>query len=258
MYPILYIFGQSVPTYSLFAIMGMAVSMLLLMKLLFKRLIFRKYMPLCLISTAGLLVGAKVFAFLSQLLMTYCTTGIWNWKDSFLHSGIVYFGGLLGYITMLKILCQFRERSWHEISNAVAVAIPLFHAFGRIGCFFGGCCYGKEIESPIAIPYRIVMEDGIWINRIPIQLIEALFELILFIILLVLYQRKLRYGNVRDGKLLLYYLFYYSIWRFVIEFWRGDTQRGVFYGISFSQLISIAILFVCIIKFAKIYRRKII
>lgn len=237
MYPKIYILDSYIPTYWLCSLIGMAVAILLLNHLLLERLILRKYIGAYLLSCVGLLVGAKCFGFLSKLLGNYAYTGLWEWKDSFLHSGIVYLGGLLGYLGMLRILCCFKERKWNEISNITAIIIPLFHAFGRIGCFFAGCCYGTESNSWIAIPYRIVLTEEQWVNRIPVQLMESAVELCLFVLCYLWYRKKKREGKEQDNQILAWYLLFYSIWRFIIEFWRGDEVRGVFGWVSFSQII---------------------
>lgn len=155
---------------------------------------------------------------------------------------------------MLKILCFIKDRNWNEISDITAVIVPLFHFFGRIGCFFGGCCYGIESNSCIAIPYRIILKDEQWTNRIPVQLMEAFFELILFVIFYFSYQDILKKQKEGSGRILLLYLLLYSIWRFVIEFWRGDIERGKIGSLSFSQIISIFILGYILISTCKKWR----
>lgn len=122
--------------------------------------------------------------------------------------------------------------------NILAVSIPLFHAIARIGCFLAGCCYGIEYTGFGSITYTI-MDNGILnsVNRIPVQLIEAGFNVLIFIYLLRLIQKE--DWNKKD--ILLRYLTLYSCGRFLLEFIRGDTVRGVIYGVSFSQVISILI-----------------
>lgn len=251
----MHILGLSIPVYPICAVVGITVSILILNYLLLERLILRKYIAAYLISCVGLLIGAKCFGFLSKLLGTYFSTGLWEWKGSFLHSGIVYLGGLLGYLGTLRLLCCFKKRNWNEISNITAIIIPLFHSFGRIGCFFGGCCYGKESNSWIAVPYRIALTDGQLVNRIPVQLMESAVELCLFVLCYCWYQKKKNKEKECDNKILLCYLFIYSIWRFIIEFWRGDEVRGVFGWISFSQIVSILLFLICIKVFFSRWRK---
>ncbi len=114
--------------------------------------------------------------------------------------------------------------------------MPLFHAFGRVGCFLAGCCYGKKLERTITIL------NGIRLERIPIQLIEAIFEFLLFIILTVIRKKD---DNVN---ILRIYLMSYSAFRFLDEFFRGDEIRGIFFGLSTAQWISLVIWAVYILK----------
>ena len=87
--------------------------------------------------------------------------------------------------------------------------------------------------------------------RFPVQLLEAAFELILFIVLAILY-----YKNILKGRLILLYLITYSSGRFVFEFLRADNIRGFIFGISTSQAISIVIFFVSLIAFIIIKKNK--
>ncbi|WP_370784667.1 prolipoprotein diacylglyceryl transferase [Ruminococcus callidus] len=254
MYPRIHFLNSDISTYLLCTITGFLICYLLLNKLLLERYIFRKYSGAYLLSSIGMLLGAKLFGFISKLLYTYSLEKTLKFEYSLKESGIVYLGGLLGYLVMLKILCFIKDRNWNEISDITAVIVPLFHFFGRIGCFFGGCCYGIESNSCIAIPYRIILKDEQWTNRIPVQLMEAFFELILFVIFYFSYQDILKKQKEGSGRMLLLYLLLYSIWRFVIEFWRGDIERGKIGSLSFSQIISIFILGYILISTCKKWR----
>ena len=121
--------------------------------------------------------------------------------------------------------------------DVLAMCIPLFHAIARIGCFLAGCCYG--IESDIFSISYTILENGIidTANRIPVQLIESIFNIGVFIYLLSL----LRMENWKNKNLLFRYIILYSCGRFLLEFIRGDTVRGLIHGVSFSQMISILI-----------------
>ena len=134
------------------------------------------------------------------------------------------------------------------IMDVLAVCIPLFHSIARIGCFFGGCCFGKESHSHIAINYTTTVFDEVTTAyRIPTQLIEAAFNLILFLYLLHLLCSK----EWKSKNILRRYLLIYSIGRFIIEFFRGDLVRGVIHGVSFSQLISVLIWIYLLVTFHK-------
>lgn len=106
--------------------------------------------------------------------------------------GSVFYGGLLGGILAGALYLRVKGRSLALWSNLTAPAVALFHTFGRIGCFLGGCCYG--IPSVWGVTYRhspVVEANGI--SRFPVQLVEAGWNLILFLLL----SRLLRQGKGR-------------------------------------------------------------
>jgi phosphatidylglycerol:prolipoprotein diacylglycerol transferase len=119
----------------------------------------------------------------------------------------------------------------------VAVGIPLAHAFGRIGCFSYGCCYGRPTNSWIGILFPPDSPAGILGTKvIPTQLVEASFLFVLFFILKFLNTHK-----KFNGQIISVYLISYGIFRFVIEFFRADPRGNVFF-LSISQFISIILI----------------
>lgn len=237
MYPYISILGDRLYSYSFFSILGMVVSIILTSKLLAKRMLSRKYMNYIMCSMLGMVAMAKFFGIVSKMIYEYSVYGKFNLQSCVKNSGIVFWGGLIGFLLTLKILCR-KDRSLQEIGNILAVSIPLFHCFGRVGCYFAGCCYGVESNSRLTLPYRIGFEEE-WSNRLPVQLWEAGFELLLFSINLKIYKKKVEEGNWNDGKLMMNYLAGYSCWRFVIEFFRGDVERGRIGILSFSQVVCV-------------------
>ena len=190
------------------------------------------------ISIIGMILGAKVFGFLTGI---YRSIGLGKavTVDSLLDTGIVYYGGLLGYI-LSYMLCLKSKRCTldKKVLNIVAVCIPLFHSIARVGCFLSGCCFGKICKNIFAIKYTTIIEGRIdENNRDPVQIIEALFEVSIFIYLVTILKGK----EWRRKALLFRYLFIYSLGRFGIEFLRGDGRRGIICGISFGQCISVLI-----------------
>lgn len=241
MYPELPLFGASIPTYLLCCGIGLVAALWVLCGLLLNERLLREQLSLYLLSLIGLLTGARLLGILSRLLDIYQETGAWDPGES-LHSGIVYLGGLLGYLLTLYLLCRLRHLPPERILDRAAVIIPLFHACGRIGCYLGGCCYGCVSQSWLALPYRLVLEDGLWERRIPVQLMEAGFEAVLFVMFYFCYTHPKKSPALLKNGFLKAYLFLYSVWRFVIEFYRGDAVRGVFGAVSFSQVICVGIL----------------
>ncbi|MCF7872719.1 MAG: prolipoprotein diacylglyceryl transferase [Candidatus Omnitrophica bacterium] len=161
-------------------------------------------------------------------------------------SGFVFYGGVLFGFFYLLFFTQKHKIRFLKITDIFALGVPLAHAFGRIGCFFYGCCYGKITTSWIGIKFPLGSPAGLKNTRvIPTQLISAGFLFILFLFLFTV-----RNKITRIGRLTGYYLFTYSLFRFIIEFFRGDP-RGSFLVFSTSQWISIFFAFLAIIILSK-------
>jgi phosphatidylglycerol:prolipoprotein diacylglycerol transferase len=103
-----------------------------------------------------------------------------------------------------------------------------------------GCCYGREYNGIFSVqfPYNESIPGLDSVRRIPVQIIEAGLNFIAAIVLLILAYKAV----LKQGQLLGIYIVYYTIARFFIEMLRGDEIRGVIYGISTSQIISIILL----------------
>jgi len=133
----------------------------------------------------------------------------------------------------------------------MALSVPLFHGFARIGCFLGGCCYGIESELGFSARGNTLVEAVNGVKRFPVQLFEAFFCFLIFTMLLIMFLYK-----KFKGGLFFVYLSIYAFVRFFDEFLRGDDIRGFVFGLSTSQFISIfveifAIVGIFIIKYNK-------
>ena len=115
------------------------------------------------------------------------------------------------------------------MAEAFVPGVPLFHCFGRIGCFMAGCCYGIPTEGPLGITFThsIVAPNGV--SLLPIQLIEAGANVITFIILLV-FKKKLKRPLQNFGL----YLLIYSIERFILNFSAAILPGRIFERIHIS------------------------
>ncbi|MDO4384883.1 MAG: prolipoprotein diacylglyceryl transferase [Clostridia bacterium] len=147
--------------------------------------------------------------------------------------GLVFYGSLIGGILGGILGARIARESLSSYLAPIVPCIPLGHAFGRLGCFFGGCCYGMPYDGPLAVRFPAA---GVTEPVFPVQLLEALINLVIFI-LLILYTRKSR----PRGYSLYLYLLLYSVSRFTLEFLRGDKIRGLSNGLSTSQWISIVL-----------------
>lgn len=150
--------------------------------------------------------------------------------------GSVFYGGLLGGLALAFSYLKCKKADLRTYSDLGAVGIPLFHTFGRLGCFLTGCCYGVECKTGFVYHYAPhAAANGV--SRFPVQLVEMGLNLGLFILLLCLLLK----GKAK-GRLLQLYLLIYPVYRFILEFFRGDDYRGFLFGLSTSQIISILIL----------------
>lgn len=238
MYPYFYIGEIRFSTYASCIFVGAVLSVALLTYFWRSKKMLHVFMPSLAIGFIGLALGAKLFGIISKSIYNKVETGYCDINDSIFNSGIVYWGGLIGFLVAIYLNCQLQKKDFGDIANSLAVVIPLFHGFGRLGCYFAGCCYGRTDDSLFSLPYRLSF-DGEWEKRIPVQLIEAGFEFALFVILFCLYLQR---RQNKEMHFINFYLVLYSVFRFMIEFFRGDTVRGVIVGLSFSQIISIIVL----------------
>ena len=202
----------------------------------------RKFLKFLLVCLLGLLCGARLFGWLSGLYRDIGLNCPLSW-ESVNHTGIVFYGGLLGLLLAGGSCLRCSHQDAH-ILDLVAAAIPLFHAVARVGCFLGGCCFGVEWDGPGAVLYTTLIEGRADTTlRLPVQLIETAFDFLLFLLLLLQVLRS----DWRERHILWIYLAVYSVGRFFLEFLRGDVIRGVVCGVSFSQLISVLIwIFLCL------------
>ncbi len=147
--------------------------------------------------------------------------------------GITFIGGLIGGIVSFLVgYWIFRKKYESKITELVPFApccILIAHAFGRVGCFFAGCCYGKPTDSWLGVKF-----PDLGYKVYPTQLYEAIFLFALCAICWLLYWKKDFKHN------LSLYLIAYGIFRFCIEYLRDDP-RGQFIikGITPSQFWSI-------------------
>lgn len=155
-------------------------------------------------------------------------------------SGLTFIGGLIGGAGSFILIYYFmRKKLTGKIVDILPIApacIAIAHAFGRLGCFFAGCCGGRlaqegELFYFLAVNFPpTAQQPGL---RYPTQLFECVFLLILFAVIFILvYKKSFKYGFV-------IYLASYGVWRFFIEILRGDDRGSFVPGLTPSQFWSI-------------------
>ena len=125
-------------------------------------------------------------------------------------------------------------------------AVALGQAFGRIGCFLAGCCYGIETDSAFAVVFPENGHSPAGVPLVPTQLVMSALDFLHCIALCVFLAKGKRRTH---GQALGLYFVFYSIGRFLVEFIRGDAERGHVGPLSTSQFIAIFMLIFGLIMF---------
>jgi phosphatidylglycerol---prolipoprotein diacylglyceryl transferase len=189
------------------------------------------------------LFGAKIF-FMIQF------------QESFFRSGLVFYGGLIFSLIFLVFFARYRKIKILTLLDLFALSIPLAHAISRMGCFFRGCCHGAVMKE--VMPWSVYYLDAV---RHPAQLYSVIGNLIIFFILFFAFryfyinkQNKRRYYN--PGFFISLYLILYSIFRFIIEFFRDNPL--FIYNFTFAQFVSIILFLIGIAIFYFISSKKVL
>ena len=193
----------------------------------------------------GLLICSKTM-FAIAMIPSMEIFNLSQFLNYVVNGGIVFYGGMFGLLLGFLVVSKIKKDSSVTILNFFAPAIPLFHIFARFGCFLSGCCYG--------IPYKwgVYMLHSPEIVRFPVQLIECACNIIIFVLIILIKKRHFEYS-------LQLYLMSYAACRFVLEFFRGDSVRGIwFQTFSTAQIISIIVLIISInMLFIRLYKKQI-
>ena len=191
-------------------------------------------------SLLGGIVGAKLLLILI------------DWRDYLadpalilgtLRTAGVLMGGVLGGAIVFIYYVRKHSLPVVPLLDAVVAPLALAQAFGRLGCFCAGCCYGKVVEHDHPLGVIFSNPDAIAHSRhatdtlIAVQPLEAGVDLLLVALLTWLW----RYRPQPPGLALGAYLLLYGIARFSLEFLRGDSGRGLYFdgAVSTSQLFAV-------------------
>ena len=186
--------------------------------------------------------------------------------------GLMFYGGLLLALAVFVIWCRRRKENPLDLADLLATAVPLGHAFGRIGCFFYGCCYGRLSDSAWAVRFPVL--SPAWCEQasaglisrsaahslpvLPTQLFEAAALLVLFAALLLHYRRSAG-SSASEGVPRTFnssfYLMGYALIRFPLEYLRGDPRAAIGW-FSISQTISIGLFAIGAVLLCVRLRRK--
>lgn len=230
--PVLFRMGNfEISTYSFFIALGIIAGVCVYF---YEARKLQKNNEKTLMIVIGAFIGSVIGAKLLEILLNLESLRSGNDLLLFLFSGRTIIGGLiggtLGVWTTKKILKINVKRG-----NLFAPAIAIGVAIGRLGCFFEGCCYG----TPSSLPWSVDFGDGIL--RHPTQLYEAVFMLMIFLVIKLGFKNK----EVPPGYLFNFLMIAYFSFRFLIEFIR--TEKIAFFHLTYFQIICIFVLIYLII-----------
>ena len=159
----------------------------------------------------------------------------------FWEGGLVFYGGAVAAAGVAAWFCRKERWSFARLGDAAAPSLALGHVFGRLGCLLAGCCFGAPCAAAWGLPFpagSVAFDDLQAVGALgwgathtmplhPTQLYEALGELAIFGVLVLLERRQDRSASPAPaGHVLLAYVASYAGLRFVVELFRGDAARG--------------------------------
>lgn len=183
------------------------------------------------------LVGAKLILFLGNISHYLKNPRELIWVA---RTGGVFQGGLaFGIVFALWYFRRKKLPTW-KIADIVTPALALGHAFGRIGCFLAGCCYGRACGLPWKTTFHSDYAHNLTgiplgIPLHPVQLYESALNFLNAFILWRVLRKK-----AFDGQVFSIYIVNYSVIRYFTEFFRGDHPDKAFLFRGSSPLLSVS------------------
>lgn len=167
----------------------------------------------------------------------------------FWYGGLVFYGAFAFAVPAGVWFVRRHRLPTARVADLAGFSVPLGLVFGRLGCFFAGCCWGRTCpQSPLCLSFPpgsavfdFQVQQGLISSRAPgtipvypTQLFEAFACLVIFFYLYFWKRKRKRF----DGELFYLFMMLYAVARFFIEFWRADP-RGDLLGLSTSQWLGL-------------------
>ena len=233
------LFSLEIRWYSLAYIVGILIGCILSKKIfLTNQQVNVKFDDYITYLILGIIIGGRlgyVFIYNFDYYLVNLTDILKIWEG-----GMSFHGAVAGIIISSLIFGKINNDNSFYYMDVVALVAPIGIFFGRIANFLNSELYGTTTSVPWTV--KFIQIDNL--SRHPSQLYEAFFEgIVLFVILLYFYKKQ--YLKI-PGKISGFFLFFYSIFRFILEFFRApDTQLGyLIFGFTMGQIISIIFIIV--------------
>ena len=243
----------------------------------------RELLASCFTWTAvGAIIGARLLYIFTNI-DDYDSFGSWFDLRS---GGLVAYGGFLGGFVSAWVFWRTKKIPLIPFADIAVPTLASGLMLTRVGCYLYGCDYGRPLgddasdflKSAGTFPkwnsdaypsfacdqtitgspaYQHHLSEGLLADDAlaslavhPTQIYESAAGLLLFAFSFwLLTHRKFR------GQVLVTVGALYGLWRFFIEYLRDDPERGFAFGFSTSQLISLALIPVCIIAYVQLKKR---
>lgn len=229
MYRYIELFGAKHPVVGLLIAIGIAISIFLLSSLSEKKnwFTFSTVLIIILWNACAYAVGGRV--------------GQWIFYEhladfKILQGGSSFLGGVSFIVITTPILARLTGKDIRLISDFSIYGLNFVQIFGKLGCFFAGCCYGRPSDVAWAIrfpkdSYALPFNVGLH----PTQLYELIAIIFIFVII-----NRVIWGQFKTGSVTSIYLILYGVERFLVEFYRGDTVQG-FFTLTSGQVVALVI-----------------
>ncbi len=169
-------------------------------------------------------------------------------------TGFVFYGSLIFAIPTMLLFFRRHKLPTLAMLDIMAGTACLVHAFGRIGCFMAGCCYGTPHDGLLAVTFTNpnCVAEPLNTPLHPTQLYSSTAIFTILVIILFISRRK-----QFDGQLFMLYLMLYAIARSILELFRGDLARGFLIEdmLSNSQFISLIIFLTALFFYIRLARK---
>ena len=237
-------FSLEIRWYSLAYIGGIAIGWLLCKKIFIKNpKINEKFDDYITYIIIGIIIGGRL-GYIGFYNFNYYLNNILDifkvWEG-----GMSFHGGLIGVILASLLFAKKNGQDSFFYMDLVALVAPIGIFFGRLANFINSELYG----IPTDVPWAVIFIKIDNLTRHPSQLYEAVLEgIILFLILF--YFRKKNFLE-KPGLISGLFLIFYSVFRFIVEFFRvPDEQIGyLIFNLSMGQIISLIFILFGIILF---------
>ena len=198
-----------------------------------KRIAFIMYIIL------GTIFGGKYFTYF---------THINEYKNfNFMKIGYSSYGGILGILILLYIFSKQYKIKYEKLILTIIPSIPLMYSLGKIGCFLAGCCHGIEYQGILSITYKYSYIAPNNISLFPVQLIESISFLTIFILIMYMFKKR------KTKNIICITFILCGFTKFILDYLR-ISHKGVI--ISINQIVSLLFVIIGIILMITQYTKN--